>query len=33
MQQVNTTNLTRGIYPYRITKNNRVIGTGKWVKM
>ncbi|MBW6491648.1 MAG: T9SS type A sorting domain-containing protein [Lentimicrobium sp.] len=32
MQQVNTSNLSAGIYPYRITANNRVIGGGKWVK-
>jgi len=32
MQQVNTTALAGGIYPYRITANNRLIGGGKWVK-
>ncbi|KAF0204010.1 MAG: hypothetical protein FD170_699 [Bacteroidetes bacterium] len=32
MQRVNTTTLPAGIYPYRISANNRVIGSGKWVK-
>ncbi|MBW6491650.1 MAG: T9SS type A sorting domain-containing protein [Lentimicrobium sp.] len=32
MQQVNTSTLSAGIYPYRITANNQLIGVGKWVK-
>jgi hypothetical protein len=32
MQQINTSSLPTGIYPYRITANGRVIGNGKWVK-
>ncbi len=32
MQQVNTSALPAGIYPYRITAGNRIIGWGKWVK-
>jgi hypothetical protein len=32
MQRVNTTTLPAGIYPYRISANNRVIGSGKWMK-
>ncbi len=32
MQQVNTSSLSTGIYPYRITANGKVIGNGKWVK-
>jgi hypothetical protein len=32
MQQVNTSALPTGIYPYYITSNGRVIGNGKWVK-
>jgi len=29
---VNTTQLTQGIYFYRIIKNNKTISTGKWIK-
>ena len=32
MQQVNTSALPAGVYPYRITAGNRIIGWGKWVK-
>ena len=32
MQQINTSALPAGIYPYRITAGNRIIGWGKWVK-
>lgn len=32
MQQLNTSALPTGIYPYRITANGKVIGSGKWVK-
>jgi hypothetical protein len=32
MQRVNTTTLPAGIYPYRISTKDRVIGSGKWVK-
>jgi hypothetical protein len=32
MQRVNTATLPAGVYPYRITANKRVIGSGKWVK-
>jgi hypothetical protein len=32
MQQVNTSTLPAGVYPYRITAGNRIIGWGKWVK-
>ncbi|MDY0103079.1 MAG: T9SS type A sorting domain-containing protein [Lentimicrobium sp.] len=32
MQQVNTSSLSTGIYPYLITANGKVIGNGKWVK-
>ncbi|MDD4598678.1 MAG: T9SS type A sorting domain-containing protein [Lentimicrobiaceae bacterium] len=32
LQQVNTSSLAKGIYPYRITAKGKVIGNGKWVK-
>lgn len=32
MQQVNTTALVKGSYVYRIIANQKIIGTGKWIK-
>jgi len=32
MQRVNTEKLPSGVYIYRITGSNRVIGSGKWLK-
>lgn len=32
MQHIDTSALPKGVYPYRITAGNRVIGMGKWIK-
>ncbi|MBL7906220.1 MAG: T9SS type A sorting domain-containing protein, partial [Bacteroidales bacterium] len=32
MQRVKTEQLPSGVYIYRITGSNRVIGSGKWLK-
>ncbi len=32
MQHIDTSELTKGFYPYRISTSNKVIGMGKWIK-
>ena len=32
VETISATSLSTGTYPYRITFNNKIVGSGKWVK-